>query len=166
MSDIFQFEIYEILGCLINENKNVNVFSSQISEILLKAFSKFSMFDENQEYTFDETKEVKQELKSIFKLLNDQSNEFWANQKEFVLKQLGGSYSQVLELLPLIVEYNLTKAIPFLLDLINSSDERVVCEVLCTLKSFNALADVDIDSIINKVENSNIKAIIQNLKNN
>lgn len=164
LADIFQFETYEILQFLINTNNVANEFSSQVAEILLKAYSKFSMFEENQEYTFDETKEVKQEIASIYNILKSQSEEFWKNQKSFVLGQLKGDSSQILELLPLIIEYNLLDAIPSLLELVNNTDERVVCEVLCTLKNFNALADIDLDSIIAKIENPNIKAVISNLK--
>ena len=164
LSDIFQFETYEILECLINLNKEDNEFSSFVAEILLKAYLKFSMFEENQEYTFDETKDVKNEISSIFKLLKGQSTEFWAKQKEFVLEQLKGDSSQILEILPLIIELNLVSAVPSLLQLVDNQDERVVCEVLCALKNFNSLSGIDIDAIIEKIENTNIKAIISNLK--
>lgn len=164
LSDIFQFETYEIIECLIQSNKEQNEFSSFISEILLKAYLKFSMFEENQEYTFDETKDVKHEISSIFKLLKGQTTDFWIKQKQFVLEQLKGDSSQILEILPLIIEFNLSDAVPLLLQLVDNQDERVVCEVLCALKTFNALANIDLDLIIEKIENPNIKAIIANLK--
>lgn len=164
LADIFQFEIFEIIESLIKINSSSNDFSSQIAEILLKAYSTFTMFDENQEYTFDETKEVKQEIISVTNLLKSQSDDFWQKQKEFVLEQLKGDSSQVLLLLPLLIEFNLKEAVPSLLGLVNNQDERVVCEVLCTLKTFNALTDIDLDSIVEKIENPNIKAIIANLK--
>ena len=164
LSDIFQFEMYEIIESLIKVNSTTNEFSSQIAEILLKAYSTFTMFEENHPHTFDETKEVKQEILSVTKLLKSQPDGFWQKQKEFVLEQLNGDSSQILLLLPLLIEFNLKEAVPSLLSLVNSKDERVVCEVLCALKTFGAMSDVDLDSIIEKIENPNIRAMIVNLK--
>lgn len=163
LSEIFQFEIFEIIDDLINQNKNHNKHDSLIAEILLKAYLKFSMFEENQEYTFDETKEVKHEISSVAKLLKAQTNDFWELQKHFIIKELKGSKTEILEALPLIGEFCIKEAVPHIKELLNNEDEVVICEALSSLKQLNELTKEDVDSVSAKIHNPNIKAIIDNL---
>ncbi len=164
MSDIFQFELFEVLEFLINLNKAENDNSSKIAEILLSAYSKFSMFCENQEYIFDETKDTKYEISSVLKLLQFQGDNFWKLQKTFVLNELKKSKDNIHSVLPVIVEYNLREAIPNLKLLLESVDETVKCEVLTSLNSLNALDGINFDKIISEIKNPNIKAVIENIK--
>lgn len=164
LSDIFQFELYEILQNLIEENKSKNNFSSIISAILLSALSKFTMFCENQEYIFDEDKDTKQEVTAIKDLLTEQNKEFWNNQKSYLLEELDKCNTRIMVALPIIAEYSISEAVFKLEQLVNSENEALVCEVLTTLKSLNTLNNIDIQSIINKIQNPNIKAVIENLK--
>ena len=163
LSEVFQFEIFEIIDDLINQNRNHNKHDSLIAEILLKAYLKFSMFEENQEYTFDETKEVKHEISSVAKLLKAQTNDFWELQKHFIIKELKGSKTEILEALPLIGEFCIKEAVPHIKELLNNEDEVVICEALSSLKQLNELAKEDVDSVSAKIHNPNIKAIIDNL---
>ena len=164
LSDIFQFELFEIIQNLIEENKSKNDFSSIISAILLSALSKFTMFCENQEYIFDEDKDTKQEVEAIKNLLVGQSKEFWNNQKSYLLEELDKCDTRIMVALPIIAEYSISEAVLKLEQLVNSENEALVCEVLTTLKSLNALNNIDIQSIIDKIQNPNIKAVIENLK--
>lgn len=164
LSDIFQFELYEVLEYLINTNKSSNENSGKIAEILLNALTKFNMFCENQEYIFDEDKNTKNEIFAVAELLKNQPNDFWEKQKEYVLSELYSTDDRILSMLPLLVEFNLAESIPHLKELLKSNNEIIICEVLNTLKQFNALNDINLDEIINKITNPNIKAIIENLK--
>ena len=164
LSDIFQFEFFEVLEFLINNNKSENVNSSKIAEILLSAYSKFSMFCENQEYIYDEDKNTKYEIFSVLKLLQSQGDDFWKQQKRFVLNELKKSKDSILAVLPVIIEYNLKEAIPDLILLLDSNDEIILCEVLTALNSLNAVDGIDFDKIISEIKNPNIKAIIENIK--
>ena len=164
LSDIFQFELFEVLEFLINNNKSENVNSSKIAEILLSAYSKFSMFCENQEYIFDEDKDTKYEISSVLKLLQFQGDDFWKQQKSFVLNELKKSKDSIHSVLPVIIEYNLKEAIPDLIQLLNSNDEIILCEVLTALNALNAVDGIDFDKIISEIKNPNIKAIIENIK--
>jgi hypothetical protein len=164
LSDIFQFEIYEILEYLINSAKSSSENSSKIAEILLMSFSNFNMFCENQEYIFDENKDTKYEILSIFKLLKNQSNEFWETQKKVVLEELNKTDTEILRVLQIIVDFNLKNAIPILKQILNKDNEIVICEVLTTLKNLNAIDDINFDEILIKITNPNIKAIVENLR--
>ena len=163
LSDIFQFELYEIIETFTKQNKVENEFSAEIANILLKSLAKFRLFIENQEYIFDETKEVKHEINSILNLLQGQNKEFWITQKKFVLAELQGTKEEIQSALPVIKEFNMQEAIPQLKELLASDDEILICEVLSTLKVLNALDGIDIKTIAERINNVNIKAIIENL---
>ena len=165
LSEIFQFELYEILENLIKTNSVENQNSSLIAEILLTALSKFSMFCENQEYIFDEDKDTKQEIVAVKDLLVSQNEDFWNIQKQFVVSELNQDDARKMTVLPIISEFSLMEAVPKLEKLVNSENEALVCEVLTTLKSLKALNNIDIQSIIDKMQNPNIKAVIENIKN-
>lgn len=164
LADIFQFELFETLEFLINTSKKENDLSGKIAEVLLKAFAKFKLFTENQEYIFDEDKDTKYEISSVFKLLQAQGSEFWNNQKHAVLSELNATDDRVFEVLQIIAEFGLSEAVEKIKPLLESNNEIVVCEALSTLKQLNALNGIDIEEISTKIKNENIKAIIQNLK--
>ncbi len=161
LSEIFQFEIFEVLNKLIScQNEN----SIQIAKILLNAYSKFKLFCENQEYIFDENKDTKYEINSVYKLLKNQSEEFWHKQKQLLINGLKDSNeNKILSILPVIADYKLSMAIEPLKSLLDSNNEIILCEVLNTLKTLNALDDIDTSVYSEKCKNPNIKAIIENL---
>lgn len=162
VSDVFQFELYEILEQFIN--KPTSDDKGKIAKILLKAYSKFKLFVENQEYIFDETKETKQEINAIFNLLQAQNKDFWTNQKQYLVEELKQNKNEILSILPVVGDYKIVEAVSIIKENLNTEDEIVVCEKLSTLKQLDALNDIDIDSIAKQITNSNIKAIIESLK--
>ena len=164
LSDIFQFELYEVLQSLIESNKQDNEYCGKIAEILLSAFAKFTMFCENQEYIFDEDKDTKYEISSVLKLLQGQGNDFWNRQKQFVLDELDLSEDRVLSVIPVIQEFKLKDAVSKLKKLLDSDNEIIVCEVLTALKTLGFTCDIDIKAISSRIKNPNIKAIIDNIK--
>ena len=165
LSDIFQFELFELFEILINMNKTENSDSGEIAEVLLKAYSKFKLFTENQEYIFDEDKNTKQEIEAIWKLLKTQNEEFWTIQKHFVVSELNQEKDRVLSVLPVIAEFNIKEAIDLIRKLLEiNEDEVVICELLSALKSMQVLEIDDVQKVENKIQNPNIKAIIDNLK--
>ncbi len=166
ISDIFQFELFEVIEFLINVNKQENNLSGKISEILLKALSKFKLFNENNEYIFDEDKNTKYEVNAIFKLLKGQSNEFWNLQKDFIIDELNQNNNRILSVLPVIVEFNITDSIIEIRRILkNSTNEIILCEALSALKNLGSILEEDFNVVYSKVKNPNIKAIIDNLKN-
>ena len=162
VADVFQFELYEIIEQFINKPESND--KGVIAKILLKAYSKFKLFVENQEYIFDETKETKQEINAIFNLLQAQNKDFWAKQKQYLVEELKQNNQEVLSILPVVGDYKIVEAISIIKENLNTEDEILICEKLSTLKQLNALNDIDIDAIAKQITNSNIKAIIENLK--
>ena len=66
LADVFQFELYEVIEKLINSDLFPSSDQGKTAVILLLALSKFSTFNDNNEYTFDESKEVKTEISNIY----------------------------------------------------------------------------------------------------
>ena len=164
LSDIFQFEMYELIDLLIKTNKSQNENSSKIAEILLSAYAKFNIFCENQEYIFDEDKDTKHEITSVHNLLKAQNGDFWANQKKYLINELStADVNRIVSALRVISEFGIKNAVEDIKKLADSENEIIVCEALTVLNGLNALNNIDISVISARIQNPNIKAIIENL---
>lgn len=163
LNQIFCFELFEVLSFLIDYN--VKNKDSQAAGILLKALSKFEMLSENEEYTFDEDKNTKQEISEIYNLLKNQQEYFWNAQKNLVKNELKSDIPayRISSALRVIAEYNLTQAAEEVKALLSSDNEIIVCEAVITLKHLNMLEGINKEEILNKVKDENKKALIQSL---
>ncbi len=162
LSQVFQFELFELLNELIEINKTPNHYQSKISQILLKALAKIKMLCSNDEYIFDEDKNTKQELQEILALLEKQPQDFWIEQKQSVLKELEHCNHRILAALDVVKEYKITSAFSAVKKLLENENEIIVCEAVSTLRELNKLSELDKDSILNNLKDVNIKAIIEN----
>ena len=164
LNQIFCFELFEVLEYLITYNtQNKN---PQASVVLLKALSKFEMLTENDEYTFDEDKNTKQEIQDIYALLDKQQEYFWNAQKNLVKNELKIGFVpqyRISSALRIIAEYKLAQALEEVKELLNTNDEILLCEAVGTLKQLNALDTVDKNIVIDKVQDENKKALLESL---
>ena len=165
LSDIFQFELYQVLKSLIKENKTENINSGIIAAVLLNALSKFKTLTENQEYLFDEDKDTKNEIMSVQKLLNSAGSDFWAVQKKHIADDFAVNRDNALIILPIIREYRIKEAAGTVKELLKDSSEPVILEALNTLKAIGALEPAELEAVIAKIKDPNIKAPAENLKN-
>ena len=163
LSQVFDFELYDVLAFLIEKNKTEK--DSHIAVILLKALAQFSTICEIESYTFDEDKNTKQELNAIYELLKNQPESFWNEQKNLILKELELEKSRILPALQIISELKLTEACKNLKNLLNSNDEIILCETISAIKSIGKLDENEVskDEVLNKIHSENIKAIILNM---
>ena len=60
-----------------------------------------------------------------------------------------------------VAEYKLTQAEQEIKDLLNGSDEIILCEAVIALKELNLLDGIDKEAVLNKVHDENQKALIQ-----
>lgn len=163
LSQVFDFELYDVLAFLIEKNKTEK--DSHIAVILLKALAQFSTICEIESYTFDEDKNTKQELNAIYELLKNQPESFWNEQKNLILKELELEKSRILPALQIISELKLTEACKNLKNLLNSNDEIILCETISAIKSIGKLDENEVskEEVLNKIHSENIKAIILNM---
>lgn len=64
LSCVFDFELFEVFERLVNNHND-----SKAAIVILNAQEKFDILTENDEYTFDESKETKNEIQDIKRLL-------------------------------------------------------------------------------------------------
>ena len=161
LSDIFCFEIYNSLSMLAKYR--FDDFSSQIAVILLKAKRIFGMFTENDEYTFDEDKSTKDEIKAIDKLLNSFDKEFWNLQMSEVSLELTESENRQYSALHIIRDYKIKDAVSDIVEMIyETENQTLICEGVAALKAVDGLVYVNKDDIISLITDDNLKAITEN----
>ena len=162
LSQVLDFELYEILEDLIKLNKEENHYKSKIAEILLKSLTKFEIFANNDEYNFDEDQHTKNELKSIYELLKNQPEKFWDEQKTAILKELSHCQHRIISALQVIKDIKLVKATDEIKKLLSHENEIVICESVAALAELGGLKQEDILAATANITNDNIKAIINN----
>ncbi len=160
LSEVFGFELYDVL------EKLISIENSQKDVVLLRAKSKFETICTNDEYTFDEDKNTKDELKEIHALLNSLGEDFWRKTEENSLKELAESKQRAVSAIEMVKEFNIKSAVPQILDMIyETEDETLICEGLSALKALNALAYTDKNDVLPRLTNENLKAISESLFN-
>lgn len=162
LSQVFQFELYEMFALLIDTNKSDNKYRSKIAEILLRTLIKFRLLLSSDEYTFDEDKNTKKELADILNLLESQSEDFWAEQKKFIVDELSHCKHRVVAALEVIKDIELKEASDNIVKLIDFDNEIVVCEAVGALRALGNINKLDKSVVMEKISDSNIKAIVEN----
>lgn len=161
LNQIFNFEMYDVLSFLISDNQQNK--NSQTSVVLLSALAKFDIIANNEEYTFDEDKSIKQEIIEIYNLLKKQQEYFWNAQKKLAIQELNSTQMRVSSALQVISDFKIKEAINNIKELLKSDNEILICEAATVLKSLNALDDSDKNDILSRIKDENKKAIIQSL---
>ena len=146
LSQVFDYRLYEFLETIIAQPKN-----SQTATVLLNAQDKFETLTENDEYLFDETKDTKQEIKDIKELL-----------KTVNLGELYGLADEEIRPDSLFVYTALefTENENKVRALLSAENPTIVLRALEVLKQMEALTSEDKSEALGRIEDLNIKSII------
>lgn len=144
LAQIFDFRLYEFIEMLLKEQTD-----SEIAVVLANAKDKFNTLTENDEYLFDETKDVKQEVMDIKQLLSS----FKVNQS-LINAELK---SESLFVFTALEFANNESAIQGLLI---SANQTVVLKALEMLKQMNSLTKEDKNLALSSVTSEDIKSVI------
>lgn len=144
LAQIFDFRLYEFIEMLLKEQTD-----SEIAVVLANAKDKFNTLTENDEYLFDETKDVKQEVMDIKQLLSS----FKVNQS-LINAELK---SESLFVFTALEFANNESAIRGLLI---SANQTVVLKALEMLKQMNSLTKEDKNLALSYVTSEDIKSVI------
>jgi len=161
LSQVFDFQLFEVLEKLIDVQREENC--GKIAVVLLNAKLKFEQLTENDEYVFDEAKNIKEEIYAIRDFLNSVAPEFWVIQKSIFQQELKSGSDFVFFALELAQELNLPEISDRVKLLLESSNQTLVLRAVEVLKSINKLDEVDKNVILSKISDNNIKAIIESL---
>lgn len=144
LAQIFDFRLYEFIEMLLKEQTD-----SEIAVVLANAKDKFNTLTENDEYLFDETKDIKQEVMDIKQLLSS----FKVNQS-LINAELK---SESLFVFTALEFANNESAIRGLLI---SANQTVVLKALEMLKQMNSLTKEDKNLALSSVTSEDIKSVI------
>lgn len=144
LAQIFDFRLYEFIEMLLKEQTD-----SEIAVVLANAKDKFNTLTENDEYLFDETKDVKQEVMDIKQLLSS----FKVNQS-LINAELK---SESLFVFTALEFANNESAIR---ELLISANQTVVLKALEMLKQMNSLTKEDKNLALSSVTSEDIKSVI------
>lgn len=146
LCQVFDFQLYENFEKLISGTK-----TSESAIVLLNAKDKFDTLTENDEYLFDESKDTKQEVLDIKKLLDSMD-----------LSQLYLLADNELKSDSLFVftALELTEDTQKVRELLTSSNPAILVKALEVLKGFDELTTLDKDAALESVEDINIRNII------
>ena len=161
LNQIFNYEMYDVLSFLISDNQQNK--NPQTAAVLLSALARFDTLANNEEYTFDEDKNTKEEVNEIFKLLKNQQEYFWNAQKKLVAAELDSTPVRISTALQMIVEFKIKDAEAKIKELLDSENEIIICEALSALKQISSIKDLDKNKILSKIKDGNKKALIESL---
>lgn len=163
LGDIFFYEIYDVLEILINEQKNKK--DSHVALVLLRALDKFLTFTSNDEYSFDEAKDTKDEIQAIFQLLNSFSEDFWNEQKQLISKEFQQTKSRIVATLEVIQALKIKNTTKEIINFLNSTnDEQLIVMAVGVLSNLNEIKTLDFEKIEQKISDSTLKAILKSYK--
>ena len=146
LAQIFDFRLYEFLEMLINGYKD-----SKVAVVLINAVDKFDTLTENDEYLFDETKDTKQEVLDIKKLLSTMDvAQLYSLIDEELLEDSLFVFSAL--------EY--TENEGKVRGLLNSSNPTVVLKALEILKLLGVLTNEDKQKALDSVSDENLQGVI------
>ena len=157
LCEIFNYKVKQIINYLSSKS----YISQNEAVVILNTMLKFDLITQNNEYTFDENKITKNELNEIQKIFENFKDEFKLYLQKILIKEIDSTSIFLTNTLNLISEFKIYEAKNSLIELMKNSNECIICEVINTLKNINGLDNLNQDEIINKINDSNIKAIVK-----
>ena len=142
---IFDFRLYDIFEFL---KENID---SKSAVVLRNAIEKFDTLTENDEYLFDETKDVKQEVLAVKNLLGSIDV---SGLKTLINEELNPDSLFVFTALDFVDNPDIVR------NLLRSDNQTLVLKSVEVLKKLNSLNDADKNLALSVVENINIKNVI------
>lgn len=161
LGQLFDFQLFEVFDKFIQLQELEK--DNKIALVLLHAKLKFEQLTENDEYIFDEDKNIKAEVYEIKNLLNSQNEEFWIEQKELFQTELDSKSDFIFSALELTQELNLPETFDKLKNLLNNSNQTIILKTVEVIKTLNKLGEINKNTVLEKITDENIKAIINSL---
>ena len=149
LSCVFDFELFEVFERLVNNHND-----SKAAIVILNAQEKFDILTENDEYTFDESKETKNEIQDIKRLLKN------ADKKELE-KYINDELKEDSPLVFTALDF--ATDVLAIRELLKSNNQTLILKTAEVLKNLGNFDETARTVALLKVTDINIKAIIRAL---
>lgn len=156
---IFDYEIYDILSEISTEQNSIAAIT------MLNAKLRIEQLTENDEYLFDETKDVKDEVFAIKHLLGSFPQNYWDEKTKYLKQELKAESDFIFIALQIQSELELDDNIEELKALTLFSNPTIALKSVEVLKQLNKLSELDSAKILEKIDDENIKTVIKALFN-
>jgi len=165
LSTLFHFEVKSCVETLLDWIQYEGPFQKQCSQLLLKAKNRLELYNQNDEYKYDEDKNTLQELDELCAILRSYPESFWEAQIDNLFDELySDSKKRKIAALNLISDMKIDYAAQELVKKLNTDDENVLCEILITISNIGGVAQVsNKDELLAKFQNPTLKAIAENI---
>ena len=147
ISSVIDFNMWEILNSLLNENIN-----SKIGTVLINARTKFDTLTENDEYLYDEDKNTKNEVYEIKKLLSE---------KEIDISLVDGELRPDSDFVYTALDISQNK--DKIKELLNSDNQTVIIKSAETLRKLGGWNEELLGIALKHINDENLKAILKAL---
>ena len=170
LSTILDFQIcdcVEELITLINAPET-NSMKSRFAALLLKTKYQFEIFYNNDEYKFNEDKKTIQAIENILELLQEGGDTFWNKCTDMLGQELDSNNdNRIIFALETIELLNINHYNQKIKEMLNVEySESVIYKLALTLANLKDISGIDKESILNKIQDFNLKMVVQQAFNN
>ena len=149
LSCVFDYELFEVLERIVNNHND-----SKAAIVLLNAREKFDILTENDEYLFDESKDTKNEIQDIKRLLHNADKK---DLEKYINDELNEESPLVFTALDFATNVFAIR------ELLKSNNQTLILKTAEVLKRLGSFDETARTVALLKVTDINIKAIIRAL---
>lgn len=167
LENLITYDFYECIDSLLKlAEGNHSIFSGKYAQILLRAKAKFDILINNEQYTFDESKETKEEIKHINNILTLRDETFWDDMSYLLLEELESQdFNRKANAITTVAEIGLQFAGEKLINVINNENtpEEILCQATYALEELKFVDAIpDLKKLLLRIDDPNRSAIILN----
>lgn len=165
LGNLLTYQFYECIETLLKlAEEEDSPLSGKYSQILLRAKNKFDLLVNNDQYTFDESKEIKEEIKHINNILTLRDETFWADMAYFLIEELNSQdFNRKINAITTVAEINLKYAGENLVNIIKNetTQELILCQAVYAIQDLEYTEALpDLKKLLIRINDPNRSAII------
>lgn len=167
LSNLLVYRFYECIEALLKLSEGeYNHFTGKYAQILLRAKNKFDLLKNNDQYTFDETKEIKEEIEHINNMLKLRDDTFWGDMAYLLIEELDSQdFYRKINAITTVSEVGLKFAGENLVNIIKneSTQELIQCQAVYAIQDLEYTdALPELKKLLIRIGDPNMSAIIDN----
>ena len=167
LSAILDFKIHDCVHALISNIKNPpdqNIIS-RYATLVLKTRYLIQMFIENEQYRFNEPKEIIEELEAINSIMRAEGEDFWQLYESQLIPEIQQeNEKRKVFAISLIQDLKITEMSETLKYVLrNKASEKVIYQAVLALNEVGDFYGLDKSFVLGQISDNNIKALIESI---